>query len=83
MIDYLPRILLVITVFLLTFIINLPFGYYRKKAQRFSFKWFLYIHLPIPIIVAARLLSNIDFRYIPLFVVAAITGQFLGGRIEI
>lgn len=83
MIDYLPRILPVITVFLLTFIINLPFGYYRKKAQRFSFKWFLYIHLPIPIIVAARLLSNIDFRYIPLFVVAAITGQFLGGRIEI
>lgn len=83
MIDYLPRILLVITVFLLTFIINLPFGYYRKRAQRFSFKWFLYIHLPIPIIVAARLLSNIDFRYIPLFVVAAITGQFLGGRIEI
>lgn len=83
MIDYLPRIFLVITVFLLTFIINLPFGYYRKKAQRFSFKWFLYIHLPIPIIVAARLLSNIDFRYIPLFVVAAITGQFLGGRIEI
>lgn len=83
MIDYLPRIFLVITVFLLTFIINLPFGYYRKKAQRFSFKWFLYIHIPIPIIVAARLLSNIDFRYIPLFVVAAITGQFLGGRIEI
>lgn len=83
MIDYLPRIFLVITVSLLTFIINLPFGYYRKKAQRFSFKWFLYIHLPIPIIVAARLLSNLDFRYIPLFVVAAITGQFLGGRIEI
>lgn len=83
MIEYLPRIFLVITVFLLTFIINLPFGYYRKKAQRFSFKWFLYIHLPIPIIVAARLLSNLDFRYIPLFVVAAITGQFLGGRIEI
>lgn len=83
MTDYFPRIALITTVFILTFLINLPFGYYRKRAKRFSFRWFLYIHLPIPIIVAARLLSNLDFRYIPLFIFAAITGQFLGGRLEI
>lgn len=83
MIEHFPKIALIITVFMLTFIINLPFGYYRRRAKKFSFKWFLYIHLPIPVIVAARLLSNIDFRYIPLFIFAAITGQFLGGRLDI
>ncbi len=83
MIEHLPKYAIVITVFTLTFLINLPFGYYRKKAKKFSFKWFLYIHIPIPVIVAARLISNLDFRYIPLFVVAAITGQFLGGRLDI
>lgn len=83
MIDSLPKVALIITVSMITFLINLPFGYYKRKARRFSLKWFLYIHLPIPLIVAMRLLSNLDFRYIPLFVVAAITGQFLGGRLEI
>lgn len=83
MIEYLPKFSLVITGFMLTFLVNLPFGYYRKRTKRFSFKWFLYIHLPIPIIIAVRILSNLDFRYIPLFVVAAITGQFLGGRLDI
>lgn len=83
MIEYLPKFSFVITGFMLTFLVNLPFGYYRKRTKRFSFKWFLYIHLPIPIIIAVRILSNLDFRYIPLFVVAAITGQFLGGRLDI
>lgn len=83
MMEHLPRIALVITVFILTFLLNLPFGYYRRRVKRFSFRWFLYIHLPIPVILAARLLSNLDFRYIPLFVVAAITGQLIGGRIDI
>ncbi len=83
MIEYIPRIALIITAFILTFLINLPFGYYRKRAKRFSFRWFLYIHLPIPVIVAIRLLSNLDLRYIPFFVAAAITGQFLGGKLDI
>lgn len=83
MIEHIPRIALIITAFILTFLINLPFGYYRKRAKRFSFRWFLYIHLPIPVIVAIRLLSNLDLRYIPLFVAAAITGQFLGGKLDI
>ena len=31
---------------LLTLLINLPFGYMRKKTRKFSLKWFLCIHLP-------------------------------------
>ena len=73
---------LVAVLFSLTVLINLPFGYFRRKAKRFSLKWFLYIHIPIPFIFLARVLSHLDFRYIPLFVLAAVIGQFWGGRME-
>jgi ABC-type spermidine/putrescine transport system permease subunit I len=68
---------------IMTVIINLPFGYFRKKTKKYSFKWFLYIHLPIPLIFLARVSSHLSYRYIPIFVAAAVTGQILGGKIEI
>jgi hypothetical protein len=83
MMDHVPGFGIVTIVFILTLLINLPFGYLRRRVKRFSFRWFLYIHLPIPVIIAARLLSSLDFRYIPLFVIAAVIGQFLGGRLNI
>ena len=80
--DFGSNAVLVAVLFSLTVLINLPFGYFRRKAKRFSFKWFLYIHIPIPFIFLARVLSHLDFRYIPLFVLAAVIGQFWGGRME-
>jgi len=77
-----PKTIAAIAIFSLTLIINLPFGYLRKRSRRYSFKWFLYIHLPIPLILIARVLSHLDFRYIPLFILAAIIGQLWGGRME-
>ncbi len=65
-----------------TLLINLPFGYFRRKTRKYSFKWFLCIHLPIPLIFLARVSANLNYRYIPIFVLAAITGQILGGKIE-
>jgi glycerol uptake facilitator-like aquaporin len=73
----------VILIALLAFIINIPFGYLRNKARKFSARWFLYVHLSIPLIIAARLLSHTDYRYIPIFILAAVAGQILGGRIEV
>ena len=73
----------VILIALLAFIINIPFGYLRNKVQKFSARWFLYVHLSIPLIIAARLLSHTDYRYIPIFILAAVAGQILGGRIEV
>jgi hypothetical protein len=73
----------VILIALLAFIINIPFGYLRNKTQKFSARWFLYVHLSIPLIIAARLLSHTDYRYIPIFILAAVAGQILGGRIEV
>lgn len=73
----------IILITLLAFIINIPFGYLRNKSRKFSARWFLYVHLSIPFIVAARLLSHTDYRYIPVFILAAVAGQYLGGRIEV
>jgi len=80
--DFSSKISLIIAVFSLTFVLNLFFGRLRSKTRRFSFRWFLYIHLPIPLVLFVRIFSNLDFRYIPVFIFAAITGQVLGGKLE-
>ena len=80
--DFSSKTALVAGIFVLTFVLNLYFGFLRRKTKKFSLKWFLCIHLPIPVIFLARVFSNIDFRYIPIFLLAAVTGQILGGRLE-
>lgn len=75
----------ILKLFLLTliiFVINLPFGYWRAGVKKFSLKWFLYIHLPIPIIVLLRIYSDIGFALYtyPLFVGAFFLGQFVGKK---
>ncbi|MDA8087726.1 MAG: hypothetical protein M0Z75_13600 [Nitrospiraceae bacterium] len=74
-------IALVLGLFLFTFILNLPFGFLRAKVRKFSVRWFLYIHLPIPLIFLGRRLSHLDYRYIPIFVAAALIGQISGGKL--
>ncbi|PKL52610.1 MAG: hypothetical protein CVV37_00385 [Nitrospira bacterium HGW-Nitrospira-1] len=76
------NILPVIALSLFTFCLNLFFGYFRGKQKKFSFKWFLYIHLPIPLVVLARLFLHLDYRYIPILLLAAIAGQIVGARLE-
>ena len=73
-------ILLIATLALL---INIPLGYLRSRCRRFSFKWMLYVHLSVPLILAARLFTHTDVTFILLFVSAALAGQFIGGRLEI
>ena len=70
-------------IFALTFVLNLFFGYFRAKTRKYSLKWFLCIHLPIPVIFFARVYSGIDYRYIPVFLAAAVAGQIFGGKVEV
>lgn len=68
--------LLIITI--LVFILNIPFGYWRANVRWFSTQWFLAIHIPVPFIIALRLLSGIGFSwYTYLFLVG---GFFLGQK---
>ncbi len=72
---------LVITVF--AFILNLPFGYIRKSAKKYSRKWLLCIHAPVPMIIIARITTHTDYRFIPVFILISIAGQVCGGKITL
>ena len=69
-------------VLLFAFLLNLPFGWLRRNEKKFSFKWFLYIHLPIPFIIALRLWLKLNPWYIPLVIAAAVAGQAIGARLK-
>jgi len=45
------------------FVLNIPFGYWRANVKRFSSQWFLAIHIPVPFIVAIRILSGLGFGW--------------------
>lgn len=74
--------LLLIAVTILTLIINLPFGYFRGNAKKFSAKWFLYIHLPIPAIFVIRTLAGLGYKAVPVIIAGAVIGQIIGGRLH-
>ena len=80
--DLTSKLAIITGLFSLTVMINLLFGFLRNKTKKFSLYWFLCIHLPIPLIFFARVSSHLSIRYIPIFVVAALAGQVLGGKIE-
>ena len=80
--DFSSKIYIVLGISALALVLNLFFGYFRGKQKRFSFKWFLYIHLPIPLVAFARVFTNLDYRYIPIFLFAAVVGQIIGARVE-
>jgi hypothetical protein len=66
------------------FLLNIPFGYWRVNVARLSNQWFLAIHLPIPIVIALRVLSGLGWELItsPVFVGAFLCGQICGGFIH-
>jgi hypothetical protein len=79
------------TLLLISFIvlvINIPFGYWRANVKTFSLQWFLAIHIPVPFIIALRLISDIGFGWFTyVFLVAAFflgqkTGSFVFRKIE-
>lgn len=67
-------------IMLFTMLLNLPFGYFRSRSKKYSFKWFLYVHLPVPLVVITRLASQTDYKFIPAFIIAAFVGQYCGGK---
>jgi hypothetical protein len=77
------KLALVTGLFSLSFMLNLPMGFLREKTRKFSISWFLCIHLSIPVIYLGRLFSGLDYRYIPIFIAAAILGQVWGGKMEL
>ncbi|MCZ7383543.1 MAG: hypothetical protein O8C63_02210 [Candidatus Methanoperedens sp.] len=70
----------IIELMLVVFLINLPFGYWRGKANRFSKQWIMAVHIPIPFIFLLRILSGFGWTVIPLIMISDFLGQFVGGK---
>ncbi|MDR3119393.1 MAG: hypothetical protein LBU44_08290 [Mediterranea sp.] len=65
----------------ISFLINIPLGKYRAKYLPKSFMWWVMIHASIPLIVFLRILLDTPTAFIPLFIGAAIAGQFIGKKL--
>lgn len=72
--------MILVILIIAAFVMNLPFGYFRVNTKKFSVKWFLYIHLPIPFIFVMRTLAGFGIKIVPLMIVGAVAGQVVGGR---
>lgn len=70
--------LLLITLTIL--LLNIPFGYWRASVKKFSWKWILAIHLPIPFIIVLRMVSGVGWHAVtfPLFIGVFFLGQISG-----
>ena len=66
-----------------SFLITLPFGAWRVRCRRYSIRWWLSIHLVIPLVILMRVSAGFSRVYIPLFVASVLLGHFVGGRLPI
>lgn len=71
----------ILLVMLFAFLLNLPLGYLRSFEKKFYLKWFVYVHASIPLIIALRRFLGITIKFAPLFIIFAVFGQMLGGKI--
>lgn len=69
-------------IMLLVFLLNLPFGYIRGNAKKFSRKWMMAIHIPVPFVFLMRILSGLNYTVIPLLVISDIAGQIAGAKLR-
>ncbi|PWB49998.1 MAG: hypothetical protein C3F06_12910 [Candidatus Methanoperedenaceae archaeon] len=67
---------------LIVFLINIPFGYIRSNAEKFSRKWMMAVHIPVPFVFLLRIFSGLNWTVIPLLVLSDVAGQIAGGKLR-
>jgi hypothetical protein len=75
-------VLLLTGLILVALAINIPFGYLRQGAEKFTFAWYFYVHISIPLIIYLRIKSGFSWKFIPLTLGGAVLGQIIGGRLR-
>jgi hypothetical protein len=75
-------ILSLIGLILLAITINVPLGFLRQACRKFSLAWYFYVHISIPVIIFLRIKGGYSWRFIPLTLLGAFAGQFIGGRLR-
>ena len=68
-------------VMIIVLLITLPFGFWRAYTRRLSLRWFLAIHLPVPLVFLTRFEAHLSYVYIPFTCAAFAAGQLLGARL--
>ena len=65
-------------------VMNLPFGFWRAGAKRFTRPWFVAVHAPVPFVILLRVVSGLGWHLVsfPVLIGAFFTGQFLGGAMR-
>jgi F0F1-type ATP synthase membrane subunit a len=63
---------------------NLPFGFWRAGAKRFTRPWFVAVHAPVPLVIFLRVVSGLGWHLVsfPILIGAFFTGQLLGGAMR-
>ncbi len=82
MIENVPPVYLNLFLLIISFLINIPMGYVRENFPKFSFKWFLWIHASIPILVYLRIAWHTAKILIPVTIFFAVIGQIVGSRMR-
>lgn len=65
-------------------LINVPFGYWRSGARKFSKAWFFHVHGSIPLVITLRLLAGIHWTIVVGVLIAScyFLGQSIGSRLR-
>ena len=61
---------------------NIPLGLWRSRLRKRSPKWFVSIHLGIPLLIFLRIYWDLPLAVIPAEVVAVLLGQVAGARLR-
>ena len=72
----------IIGLVVLAFVISVPCGFLRQNYKKYSFMWFLLIHIPIPFIVLLRIKAGLGWQVIPLTLGGSVAGQIVGGIVS-
>jgi len=69
---------------LITFSINIPFGYWREGVKKFSLRWFIAVHAAVPLVITLRIMAGIEWRVLTIgfLVLCYFLGQFTGSRLR-
>ena len=69
---------------LATFVINLPFGFWRQGLRKFSLLWVVAVHAAVPLVVLMRLKADLGFAWYtyPPMILCYFGGQFVGARLR-
>ena len=77
-INVMAKVIGMIVVLLASFGLNIPLGIWRAGVKKFSLSWFISIHLAVPLIYFLRVSEGLPYWTIPIFITAALLGQFSG-----